>query len=263
MLRERLGVEPADASEHVGLDAVRLPGRPRLPDGVARGGAAALFSGREQRIRHAAGRGYPDLVRLRSGRLEDAPDAVIAPESRPGRAAAPRLRREGVAVVPFGGGTSVVGGVQPLRGGHRCVIALDLTRLRSVELDRTSLTARLGPGLSGPDAERILGAQGVTLGHFPQSFEQATIGGFAATRSAGQASSGYEAAVAARGLPGRAGRGEAADRRVLEGLREVAERRRPRGQRRFRLGPAQAGAEARGQRAAVDLDPARAGRGRG
>ncbi len=193
MLRERLGVEPADASEHVELDAVRLPEPAELPEAVARAaGEAELLSGREQRIRHAAGRSYPDLVRLRSGQLEDAPDAVIAPESPDRIEGLLRACADaGVAVVPFGGGTSVVGGVQPLRGAHRCVIALDLTGLRSVELDRTSLTARLGPGLSGPDAEHILRSQGVTLGHFPQSFEQATIGGFAATRSAGQASSGY------------------------------------------------------------------------
>ena len=98
---------------------------------------------------------------------------------------------EGVAVVPFGGGTSVVGGVEPLRGAHGRLISLDLSRLREVEVDHRSLTARLGAGLRGPEAEAALGAQGMTLGHFPQSFEYATIGGFAATRSAGQASSGY------------------------------------------------------------------------
>ncbi len=98
---------------------------------------------------------------------------------------------EGIAVVPFGGGTSVVGGVEPLRGAHGRLISLDLSRLRDVEVDRRSLTARLGAGLRGPEAEAALGAQGMTLGHFPQSFEYATIGGFAATRSAGQASSGY------------------------------------------------------------------------
>ena len=95
------------------------------------------------------------------------------------------------AVVPFGGGTSVVGGVEPLRGAFERLITLDLRRLQGVEVDHTSMTATLGPGLRGPEAEEALAAQGVTLGHFPQSFEYATIGGFAATRSAGQASSGY------------------------------------------------------------------------
>jgi alkyldihydroxyacetonephosphate synthase len=85
----------------------------------------------------------------------------------------------------------VVGGVEPLRGSHAALISLDLSALREVAIDHTSLTARLGAGLRGPEAEAALGAQGLTLGHFPQSFEYATIGGFAATRSAGQASSGY------------------------------------------------------------------------
>lgn len=71
------------------------------------------------------------------------------------------------------------------------MISLDLSRLRDTRVDRRSLTATLGAGLRGPEAEAALAAQGVTLGHFPQSFEYATIGGFAATRSAGQASSGY------------------------------------------------------------------------
>jgi alkyldihydroxyacetonephosphate synthase len=98
---------------------------------------------------------------------------------------------EGVAVVPFGGGTSVVGGVDPHRGEFERLVSLDLRRMRDVEVDQRSLTARLGPGLRGPEAEAALAAAGVTLGHFPQSFEYATIGGFAATRSAGQASTGF------------------------------------------------------------------------
>jgi alkyldihydroxyacetonephosphate synthase len=78
-----------------------------------------------------------------------------------------------------------------LRGSHQRLISLDLTALRGVEVDQRSLTARLGAGLRGPEAEAVLAKEGVTLGHFPQSFEYATVGGFAATRSAGQASSGY------------------------------------------------------------------------
>ena len=100
--------------------------------------------------------------------------------------------RHRVAVVPFGGGTSVTGGVEPLRGGLSTVVALDLRRMdRLAAVDPVSLTATLEAGLRGPEAERLLGAHGLTLGHLPQSFEHATIGGFAATRSAGQASAGY------------------------------------------------------------------------
>ena len=151
-----------------------------------------MLSGAEDRIRHAAGRGYADLARLRSGRLEAAPDAVVLPaDAAQLRAVLEACSAAGVAVVPFGGGTSVVGGVEPLRAGHRALISLDLGRLQEVSTDPRSLTARLGAGLRGPEAEAALGRAGLTLGHFPQSFEYATIGGFAATRSAGQASSGY------------------------------------------------------------------------
>jgi alkyldihydroxyacetonephosphate synthase len=117
---------------------------------------------------------------------------VLAPDGAASVAAVlEACSREHVAVVPFGGGTSVVGGVEPLAGGMDRLASLDLTALRDVTVDERSRTATLGPGLRGPEAEAALNAAGYTLGHFPQSFPYATIGGFAATRSAGQASSGY------------------------------------------------------------------------
>jgi alkyldihydroxyacetonephosphate synthase len=191
MLRSELG--EAEPAECVRLEEVVVPAPRPLPAEVATAvGAAAVLNGHEHRVRRAAGRGYPDLVRLRAGRLEDAPDAVVLPGSVGEVSRILEIcSREGIAVVPFGGGTSVVGGVEPLRGGFERLLSLDLRRLRDVVVDRRSLTATLGPGLRGPEAEEALHAQGVTLGHFPQSFEYATIGGFAATRSAGQASSGY------------------------------------------------------------------------
>jgi alkyldihydroxyacetonephosphate synthase len=86
----------------------------------------------------------------------------------------------------------VVGGVAPLRGRHAAVVALDLRRLdRLVSVDRESLTAVFEPGVRGPAAEALLAEHGLTLGHLPQSFEHASLGGYAATRSAGQASTGY------------------------------------------------------------------------
>jgi alkyldihydroxyacetonephosphate synthase len=192
VLRERIGeLEPWPLAAE--LDGFSLPAAEPLPAALTEAvGPEAIFTAAEDRLRHASGRGYADLARMRSGRLEAAPDAVVVP------ADAEALRRvldvcssEGIAVVPFGGGTSVVGGIEPLRGAHPRLISLDLGALRDVEVDRRSLTARLGAGLRGPEAEAALGRQGLTLGHFPQSFEYATIGGFAATRSAGQASSGY------------------------------------------------------------------------
>ena len=88
----------------------------------------------------------------------------------------------GVAVMPFGGGTSVVGGVEPLRDGFDGVITLDLTRLdRLLDVDAKSLTATLEAGMMGPAAEAALAEQGLTIGHFPQSFEYSTVGGWLAT----------------------------------------------------------------------------------
>ena len=192
-LRSELGIESGDGTEPVSLDQLQLPEATPIPEAVGRAlPAGEILTSDEERVHRAAGRSYPDLVRLRRGRLELAPDAVAIPADRGEVAAVLSACAEaGVAVVPFGGGSSVVGGVDAVAGDHRSVLSLDLTRLREVELDRTSLTAKLGPGLRGPEAEAELGRLGVTIGHFPQSFEQATIGGFAATRSAGQASSGY------------------------------------------------------------------------
>src|SRR6476659_5941132 len=190
-VRDELVIEPGEGSEPVSIDQVKLPEARPIPDSV-RAAADEVLDGPDDRIRHAAGRSYPDLIRLRTGRLEHAPDAVLCPTNAAGvEAILEACAAAGVAVVPFGGGTSVVGGLEALADGHSGVVSLELSGLRSVELDSQSLTARLGPGLTGPEAEAALGALGATLGHFPQSFEEATIGGFAATRSAGQASSGY------------------------------------------------------------------------
>jgi alkyldihydroxyacetonephosphate synthase len=191
MLRSEVGA--AEPAARVGLEEVALPEPRPLPEAVrAAVDPSSILTAHEQRVRRAAGKSYPDLVRLRSGRLAAAPDAVVMPADAAEVAAVlDACSRSGVAVVPFGGGTSVVGGVEPLAGGLERVISLDLRRMRAVSVDDTSLTATLGPGLRGPEAERALGAHGLTIGHFPQSFEYATIGGFAATRSAGQASAGY------------------------------------------------------------------------
>jgi alkyldihydroxyacetonephosphate synthase len=192
VLRERIGgleAWPLTRSlEDFGLPAAE----PLPPSLAAAAGAGNVFASNEDRLRHASGRGYVDLARMRAGALEAAPDAVVMPADVEAlRQVLDACASEGIAVVPFGGGTSVVGGVEPLRGAHQRLISLDLGALRAVAVDQRSLTASLGAGLRGPEAETALAREGLTLGHFPQSFEYATIGGFAATRSAGQASSGY------------------------------------------------------------------------
>ncbi|OBA91621.1 flavoprotein [Mycobacteriaceae bacterium 1482268.1] len=147
----------------------------------------------QARLLRAGGKSTLDLLRRRDSGVQDAPDAVLFPGNEDEIAAILRLCGErGIAVVPFGGGTSVVGGLDPLRGQFTAVISLDLRRLNELHsLDEISGEAVLGAGLTGPDAERLLGERGFSLGHFPQSFQFATIGGFAATRSSGQDSAGY------------------------------------------------------------------------
>ena len=197
MLRDEIGLDPAAGSRPVALEEVQLPAsrlegasRQRLVTVV---GEEHVRDDRAARVEHAAGRSYPDLFRLRSGAPAGAPDAVVEPGSADEVRALLSACAEGrIAVVPFGGGTSVVGGVDPVADGFPAVISLDLRRLdRVVAVDRTSLTATLEAGLFGPELERRLAAEGVTLGHFPQSFEFSTVGGWVATRSAGQASTGY------------------------------------------------------------------------
>lgn len=170
--------------------ALPVDARDALQDAV---GVAHVRVDHAARVRHAAGRSYLDLVRLRRGEADDAPDAVVLPASAAEVAAVlAACVRTGTAVVPFGGGTSVVGGVAGLRGRHAAVVALDLRRMdRLVAVDPVSRTAVFEPGVRGPAAEEALAAHGLTLGHLPQSFEHATLGGYAATRSAGQASTGY------------------------------------------------------------------------
>ncbi|HEV2975607.1 MAG TPA: FAD-binding oxidoreductase [Solirubrobacteraceae bacterium] len=156
-------------------------------------GAEAVRSDHSERVLHAAGKGYPDLVRLRAGEPEGAPDAVVLPGDAAQVAAVLALcARRSLAVVPFGGGTSVVGGLAPLRGAHGGVVSLDTTRLSGpIALDRESRTVTVGAGMRAPALERQLARHGLMLGHFPQSFEYVSLGGCVATRSAGQASSGY------------------------------------------------------------------------
>ncbi|MFJ6138733.1 FAD-binding oxidoreductase [Kitasatospora sp. NPDC092286] len=156
-------------------------------------GEAHLSAADADRLPRAGGKSTPDLLRRRSRAPQDAPDAVVLPGSEDEIAAVLALCAERrIAVVPFGGGTSVVGGLDPERGGFTAVVSLDLRRFdRLLDLDAISGEAVLGAGLTGPAAEALLAERGFELGHYPQSFRFATIGGFAATRSSGQDSAGY------------------------------------------------------------------------
>jgi alkyldihydroxyacetonephosphate synthase len=197
LLRDTLGVDGRVVSRPVALDDVRLA--PSALAGDVRAtlqqivGAEHVRDDREARVLRCRGKSYLDLLAQRLGDCESAPDAVVAPADHDQvRAVLQRCSDTGVAVVPFGGGTSVVGGLEAERGRHAAVISLDLARMAAlVEVDRTSLTALIAPGMRLPEADRALGAHGLALGHVPQSYEWATVGGCVATRSAGQTSTGH------------------------------------------------------------------------
>jgi alkyldihydroxyacetonephosphate synthase len=196
LLEQALGALPGP-SHGVELADVRLPDRTLAPGATeaiaSEVGSDHVRTDDTSRVRRTRGRSTIDLLRLRGGEAEDAPDAVVLPGSHEEVLAVLRAcAAHRVSVVPFGGGTSVVGGLEPERSGYDGVVALDLRRLdRLVSLDAASRTATMEAGLRLPQAEALLEERGFTLGHFPQSYEYATIGGCAATRSSGQASAGY------------------------------------------------------------------------
>ncbi|GII83435.1 alkyldihydroxyacetonephosphate synthase [Sphaerisporangium siamense] len=196
LLRELLGVrEPARPAATFGEVRLNAPAltAPALASLGAAVGDGHVRADDDARIRHTRGKSTPDLLLMRAGDGSDAPDAVVLPGSHAEVCEVLRVcARHRIAVVPFGGGTSVVGGLVASREGYAGVIALDLRRLdRLLSVDAESMIVDAEPGLRGPQAERLLAGHGLTLGHFPQSYEYATLGGFAAARSSGQASSGY------------------------------------------------------------------------
>ena len=195
LLEQALGVSgieiTAPAIDEVQLTPSALP-QTNLEGLAAIVGTQYVRTGDHDRILHAGGKSTPDLLR-RKQTHQDAPDAVILPGDEDEiTAVLGYCSRHRIAVVPFGGGTSVVGGLDPIRGDFDSVISLDVRRLDALHrLDEISGEAELGAGVTGPQAERLLGERGFSLGHFPQSFRFASIGGFAATRSSGQDSAGY------------------------------------------------------------------------
>lgn len=184
-LEDRIGkgMPPHDA----GFDAVcaaipagRLPPHPLVDDAAT------------TRALHALGQSLPDWLRLRHGRLGPVPDGVAFPESAEQvRALLAYARGCGAAVIPYGGGTSVAGHVN-VADAACPTLCVDMRRMRSLAaLDREAQLATFGAGVTGPDLEAQLRAHGYTLGHFPQSFEYSTLGGWVVTRSSGQQSLRY------------------------------------------------------------------------
>lgn len=203
LLAERLGeTSPLCRSD---LTRYRAPRPLPLPDLIAETSTEDL-----DRLRHSRGRGLTDLVRLRTGTVPAVPDAVVRPASEVEvEAVLQASAAAGLRVIPWGGGTSVTGGVN-IVPGDAPVVSLDLERLAGLwELDALSGLATFGAGTTGPELESALGQHRLTLGHFPQSFELSTLGGWIVTRASGQESLGYggiERLVAGLALVAPAGR---------------------------------------------------------
>ena len=195
-----------DDAECVAMGAL-LPGTlarplpiPRVADlAMARPGVAPpsslahlVTTDPEVRAAHAMGKAYRDIVRALRGRPGRVPDLVARPTGD--REVADLLDwagGQGVAVIPFGGGSSVVGGVEYRGDAHRAVLSLDLTSMdRVLEIDTVSRSARIQAGALGPLLERQVRPHGLTLRHFPQSFEFSTLGGWLATRAGGHYATG-------------------------------------------------------------------------
>jgi len=195
---ESLNLPALPSTPAKGLSEIAVP-EPRLP-GSALDRLRQLLAPERvktddfERAFHARGKSYHDLLHLRAGRVGTAPDAVAYPVSTDETLALVQYAAEqDIAVIPFGGGSSVVGGVTAVAGeGQAGAVTLDMTLMDQVlAIDEEALVARAQAGIYGPQLEEALQAQGYTLGHYPQSFEFSTLGGWIAPRSAGHQSNKY------------------------------------------------------------------------
>lgn len=193
-----LGVSPLPHTPAIPFEQTALP-PVRLSEEALRSVTALTGPGRVktdgyERAFHARGRSYPDMLCLRGGRIDPAPDAVVYPASAEEVLAVVRFAAERrIAVVPFGGGSSVVGGVNALSNPDQTgIVTLDMTLMnRVLGIDAEARVARIEAGIYGPALESALQAKGFTLSHYPQSFEFSTLGGWIAARGAGHQSNRY------------------------------------------------------------------------
>jgi len=185
-LAQHLGFGDPEPERPVALEAIELPASRLPPPSGALG--ELCTDARDERVRHAYGRAYRDVVRAFRGRIDDAPDVVARPRDEAELEAVLAWAADvGAAVIPFGGGTSVVGGVEARVGSEYAgVVTLSLAALdRVLEVDDVSHAARIQAGALGPHLEEQLAPHGLTLRHFPQSFQFSTLGGWIATRAGG------------------------------------------------------------------------------
>jgi alkyldihydroxyacetonephosphate synthase len=180
--REHLGFEPAEVEQPVRLEDVDLP-PPRLEPPASLDAICSLDG--YERVTHAYGKAYRDIVRAFRGRIDNPPDVVARPRDETDvERVLDWCASVGAAAIPFGGGTSVVGGVEPR--GLDAAVSVDMRALdRVLEVDHESRAALIQAGATGPQLEDQLREHGLTLRHFPQSFEYSTLGGWIVTRAGG------------------------------------------------------------------------------
>ncbi|MDQ1307039.1 MAG: alkyldihydroxyacetonephosphate synthase [Actinomycetota bacterium] len=189
LAREQFGATDSAVAPLTAADFSLPPSKVVPPESLS----AITTDRRADRLAHASGKSFPDLARARTGRVDHAPDLVAYPRTEADISelldwAAAEL----IAVIPYGGGSSVVGGVTPDVGpGYRGSLSLDLQRLdRVLEVDPVSRAARAQAGVLGPDLARQLKSSGLALRHYPQSYQYSTLGGWIATRAGGHYATG-------------------------------------------------------------------------
>ena len=197
-MAEALGMASLPTTKAKPLDQITFAPSRLSDDLVSRlsaivGGAQVMLDNYERAF-HARGKSYHDLLYLRAGKLDTAPDAVVYPRNADEVLALVKLASdEDITLIPFGGGSSVVGGTNAMAkslGG--LVITLDTTLMtRIIQIDKIAMTATIEAGIYGPALEEALQKHGVTLAHYPQSFQFSTLGGWIAARGAGQQSNRY------------------------------------------------------------------------
>ena len=187
-----LRISPDDYQPPVSLESLRIP-PPRIPIEIP-GFKGAILTTSYERALHAAGRSFGDLVRLRAGQDLHFPDAVAYPEGEDDLLRLLEVaERRSIALIPYGGGTSVVGGVEPeTPPGFNGVISVDLTHMNRIRwIDPIGHRIRVQTGIRGPDLEEALRAEGLAFRHYPQSFQMSTLGGWIAARAAGHFSTAW------------------------------------------------------------------------
>ena len=192
-----LGLEEGVPVPPVSFEEINLPAaKTNLPFTAALKGALKadqISEDKKDRLIHAAGKAFRDLLRLRRGQVDYAPDLIVYPSNEDDVVAIIKAANEhDVVIIPFGGGTNIAGCLEPKDRNGRFIVSLDMWRMnRVLSVDKKSLVARIQAGVYGPHMEQQLEQENVTLGHFPDSFVHSTLGGWVATRSAGMQSDKY------------------------------------------------------------------------